>query len=298
MPGFGASSFPQAGGATLPLAYDDSSQNFCEFHRKGDPELMKRTYILAGLVLALTLSAFGQKQKSTPDDAEPKTKKASKTSNNGSDKGTDAASLPSAGTSLEAQPESVIDVRKSEVGDQVILKTTKAIKQNGEVIVPKGANLVGRITEIKRKTKDDATSKVGMVFERIQGKNLDLPVNASVVSIVSGSASAAAAGDLFAADAMGTGASSGSARTNSGGGGGLLGGVGSTVGSVVNTSTSTVGSVAGTATNTVHGTTGTVGRTVNGLQISQSASGSASSSSNISAQGRDVRVEKGATFNL
>ena len=168
------------------------------------------------------------------------------------------------------------------------------------VIVPKGANLVGRITEIKRKTKDDATSKVGMVFERIQGKNLDIPVNASIVSIVSGSANAAA-GDLFAADAMGSGSASGSASarpSSGGGGGGLLGGVGSTVGGLVNTTTSTVGSVAGTATNTVHGTTGTVGRTVNGLQISQSASGSASSSSNISAHGKDVRVEKGATFNL
>ena len=260
---------------------------------------MKRTYLLAGLVLALSLTAIGQKQKSTPDDAEPKTKSASKKNNSGNN-GSDAASLLSAGTSLQAELESVIDVRKSEVGDQVILKTTKAIKQNGEVIVPKGANLIGRITEIKRKTKDDATSKVGMVFERIQGKNLDIPVNASIVSIVSGSANAAA-GDLFAADAMGNGSASGSARTSSGGGG-LLGGVGSTVGGLVNTTTSAASSVTNTVTstasNTVSGTTNTLGRTVNGLQISQSASGSANASSNISAQGKDVRVDKGATFNL
>jgi hypothetical protein len=258
---------------------------------------MKRTYLLAGLVLALSLSAFGQKQKSTPDDRENRSKSNASKGDRGSNNGSDVTSLLSAGTSLEAQLESVIDVRKSEVGDQVILKTTKAIKQNGEVIVPKGANLVGRITEIKRKSKDDATSKVGMVFERIQGKNLDLPVNASIVSIVSGNANAAV-GDLFAADAMGTGSASGSASARPSSGGGLLGGVGSTVGSVVNTTTSTVGSVAGTATNTLHGTTNTVGRTVNGLQISQSASGSANSSSSISAQGKDVRVEKGATFNL
>ena len=262
---------------------------------------MKRTYLLAGLVLALSLTAFGQKQKSTPDDAEPKTKSTSKKNNSGNN-GSDAASLLSAGTSLQAELESVIDVRKSEVGDQVILKTTKAIKQNGEVIVPKGANLIGRITEIKRKTKDDATSKVGMVFERIQGKNLDIPVNASIVSIVSGSANAAA-GDLFAADAMGSGSASGSTRTGSGGGGGgLLGGVGSTVGGLVNTTTSAASSVTNTVTstasNTVSGTTNTVGRTVNGLQISQSASGSANASSSISAQGKDVRVDKGATFNL
>ena len=263
---------------------------------------MKRTYLLAGLVLALSLTAIGQKQKSTPDDAEPKTKSASKKNNSGNN-GSDAASLLSAGTSLQAELESVIDVRKSEVGDQVILKTTKAIKQNGEVIVPKGANLIGRITEVKRKTKDDATSKVGMVFERIQGKNLDIPVNASIVSIVSGSANAAA-GDLFAADAMGSGSAGGSAsaRPSSGGGGGLLGGVGSTVGGLVNTTTSAASSVTNTVTstasNTVSGTTGTLGRTVNGLQISQSASGSANASSNISAQGKDVRVDKGATFNL
>ena len=263
---------------------------------------MKRTYILAGMILALSLSAFGQKQKSTPDDQGPKSKSTSKNGNSGqigSNSGADASSLLSAGTTLQAQLESVIDVRKSQVGDQVVLKTTKAIKQNGEVIVPKGANLIGRITEIKRKTKDDATSKVGMVFERIQGKNLDIPVNASIMSVVTGSAGAAA-GDLFAADAMGSGSASGSAaaRPSTGGGGGLLGGGGSTVGGLVNTTTSTVGNVAGSAVNTVEGTTGTVGRTVNGLQISQSASGSANSSSNISAQGKDVRVEKGARFNL
>ena len=84
---------------------------------------MKKTYLLAGLVLALSLSAFGQKQKSTPDDAEPKTKSAAKKNSSGNmGSGTaDASSLLSAGTSLEAQLESVIDVRKSEVGDQVIL---------------------------------------------------------------------------------------------------------------------------------------------------------------------------------
>jgi hypothetical protein len=247
---------------------------------------MKRTFTLAILLLALGISAFGQKQKKQPDDL------GSGERNRGGEP------LILTGTNLEAELQSMIDVRKSNVGDRVVLKTTKAIKQNGEVVVPKGANLIGRITEVKRRTKDDATSRVGMVFERIQGKNLDVPVNASIVSIAGAQASAAA-GDLFAADAMSGGSASGSASAGrSSGGGGLLGGVGSTVGGLVNTTTSTVGSVAGTATNTVGGATNTLGRTVNGLQISQSASGSASSSSSISAQGKDVRIEKGASFNL
>ena len=141
-----------------------------------------------------------------------------------------------------------------------------------------------------------------MVFDRIQGKNLDMPINASIISVATAQVNAAA-GDLFSTDLSGSSSTSGRAPSGgSSGGGGLLGGVGSTVGGLVNTTTSTVGSAAGTATstvgNTVGQTTGTLGRTVNGLQISQSASGSASSASTISAQGKDVKIEKGATFNL
>lgn len=261
---------------------------------------MKRTYILVGLIVTLSLSVLGQKQKTQPNDDPAPAKKSKKTTPATSDEG----SLLKAGTLLNAELQSMVDVRKSKVGDQVILKTTQAIKQNGEVVVPKGTNLIGRITEVKQKTKDDATSRIGMVFDRIQGKSLDMPVNASIVSVVTAQASAAA-GDLFSTDVSGGSSTSGTASSgsrSSGGGGGLLGGVGSTVGGVVNTTTSTVGNVAGAATNTVGSTvgstTGTLGRTVNGLQISSSASGSASSSSTISAQDKNVRIEKGATFQM
>ena len=268
---------------------------------------MKRIYILAGIILALSLTAFGQKQKSAPEDVRsgPSSSSNAKNSKNTANGEGDISSLISAGTNLEAELQSVIDVRKSNVGDQVVLKTTKAIKQNGEVVVPKGTRLLGRITEVKQKTKDDATSKVGMVFDRIQGRELDMPVNVSLLAVTAARATAAA-GDLFASDLSGGGSASGSASTPRpasgggllGGGGGLMGGVTSTAGSVVNTTTSTVGNVAGSTVNTVSGTTGTLGRTVNGLQISQSASGSANSSSTVSANGKDVRIEKGASFLL
>lgn len=278
--------------------------------------MMKRAYLLAIVIIALGISAFGQSQGS----ADPEPTKA-KNYTGGSEKGNKGSGtkksgptdtkkdspLILAGTNLQAELQSMIDVRKSNVGDQVVLKTTQAIKQNGEVIVPKGTKLIGRITEVKRKTKDDTNSKVGMVFDRLQGKDLDIPVNVSLVTVTAARATAAA-GDIFGADLAGSGSASGSAsarRASSstgggllGGGGGLLGGVTSTAGSVVNTTTSTVGNVAGSAVNTVGGTAGTVGRTVNGLQISQSASGSANSSSTISAKGKDVRIEKGASFHL
>lgn len=267
---------------------------------------MRHIFISAGIILALSLTAFGQKQKKAPVGDDANSKSSSTVRNSGSAGGSsDVSSLISAGTSLEAELQSVIDVRKSSVGDQVVLKTTKAIKQNGEVVVPKGAKLLGRITEVKRKTKDDATSRIGMVFDRIQGKELDIPINASILAVTTARATAAA-GDLFGADLAGSGSASGSAsaRPSTGGGllgsggGGLLGGVTSTAGGVLNTTTSTVGNVAGSAVNTASGATNTLGRTINGLQISQSASGSANSSSTISANGKDVRIDKGASFQL
>lgn len=263
-----------------------------------------KTYLLIGLILSLGISAAAQKQKTQPvgdpDRASASSRASGKSSSNGSIDGP----ILQAGTMLDAELQSAVDVKKSKVGDEVVLKTKKAIKQNGEVIVPKGTQLIGRITEVKQKTKDNATSRIGMVFDRMKGKNLDAPINASIVSVLSGRANAAA-GDMLSADVMGTSSGSGSvSRGNSGtsGGGGLLGGVTSTAGGLVGATTSTVGNVAGTATNTVGSTLGnttsTLGRTVNGLQVSTAASGSATTSSTISAQDKNVRIDKGATFQM
>lgn len=207
---------------------------------------------------------------------------------------------------VQATLQSTIDAKNAKVGDTVLLKTTKAVKQNGETVIAKGSSLIGRITEVSRRSKDNATSKVGMVIDRVEGKNLTAPINASIVSITD-LRSTANVGDTLMTDTSGSsrttttsGGSSGGGLL--GGGGGLLGGVGSTVGStvgtVVNTSAQTVGGVTNTAGQTLGTATGTLGRTINGLQISNSASGSANGSTTLSSGDRNVRLEKGVTFNL
>lgn len=207
---------------------------------------------------------------------------------------------------VQATLQSTIDAKNAKVGDKVVLKTTKAVKQNGETVIAKGSSLIGRITEVSRRSKDNATSKVGMVIDRVEGKNLTAPINASIVSITD-LRSTANVGDTLMTDTSGSsrttttsGGSSGGGLL--GGGGGLLGGVGSTVGStvgtVVNTSAQTVGGVTNTAGQTLGTATGTLGRTINGLQISNSASGSANGSTTLSSGDRNVRLEKGVTFNL
>jgi hypothetical protein len=258
--------------------------------------MFTRLSLLAVLLVFGGISGFAQTQASS---------RASGNSSSNTSVSKGQKEIISSGTVANAELMNSIDVRKSKVGDQVMLKTTKAIKQNGQTVVAKGSTLVGRITEIQRRTKENGESRVGMLFETIEGKNLNAPISVSILSMTAARA-AASANDTFA-DAGLMSSSSASAQSSSGGG--LLSGVGNTVGGVVNTASSTTGNVVGgvtqTASNVVGGVTqtagntvGTVGRTVNGIQITQSMGGSASGSTMFSAQNKDVKIEKGATFNV
>lgn len=198
-------------------------------------------------------------------------------------------------TTVEAALSGTIDSKNAKVGDEVVLKTTKSIKQFGEVVVPKGSKLIGRITEVTKKGRNSGGSRLGILFDRLEGNDLYTPITASIMSITDVRAASSLDG-VAESDIMGS--SSTSSRASTSAGGGLLGGVGGTVGGVVNTTTQVAGSAVGTAGQTVGTTTGIVGQSVNGLQISQSASGSASGSTILSTRDKNVRLEKGIMFNL
>ena len=244
------------------------------------------------LVLFLSVSGFAQKQKTSPD-AEQELKPAKQSDRK---KARNNEPLLDAGTSIEAQLEQTLDVRKASVGDEVVLKTTRAIKQNGQTVVQKGTRLIGRVTEVQQKTNASAQSRLGVVFDRIEGKNLSAPISAQIVSITQANTNAAV-GDTLGTDVTGSSTSSGGA-TRSGSGGGLLGGVTNTVGGALNTTTNAVGGVTNTAGQVVSGTTAGVGQTVSGIRLSQSSSASADGSTTLSTTNKNLRLEKGVTFQL
>jgi hypothetical protein len=248
---------------------------------------MKRVIFAGSLVLLLSIFSFTQ---------EPGSSSA----------GSNGRLRLDPGSSIQAELRNDVDVERSKVGDQVVLKTTKVIKRGRDTVIPKGTNLIGRITEVQQKTKDNASSRIGMIFDRIEGKNLSAPISASIVSITNAQASTGL-GDTLDTGLSGGTSSSGSVSSGGGGssGGGLLSGVTSTVGGVTNTvggvagtATQTVGSVTNTAGQTVGSATGTLGRTLSGIQISQSASGSAQSSTTLSSPNRNIKLEKGVMFQL
>lgn len=244
---------------------------------------MNKVYLGLSILLTCSVLGIGQVDKSRKSppvaDSEEKGKHVSLMS----------------GTRIDAELQKTIDVNNARVGDSVVLKTTKTVKQDGEVIIPKGTNVIGRITEVQRRTKENSRSRIGMIIDRIQGRDLSAPLSVSLVSITN-AATRASLGDSAMMDTSGS--SQTTASGNSGSSGGLLGGVGSTVGSVVNTTTQTVGTVTGTVAQTAGGVTNTAGRTLNGIEISAAASGSANSSTTLSSPNKNLRVEKGATFNL
>ena len=105
--------------------------------------------IIIGINLILLISLGVSAQKTTAKNAQVKGSGSGAISKSGSG----GAGL-AAGTAVDAQLVQNLDVKKAKVGDQVLLKVVRSVKQNGQTIIPKGANLVGRVTEVQQRTKE------------------------------------------------------------------------------------------------------------------------------------------------
>jgi len=240
---------------------------------------MKRIILAASLSLVCGFAVNAQTNMSARGDASNQTSSAASAGNK-------SISLDS-GTRLAGELQSTIDARKAKVGDQVILKTTQAIKSQGRTVVSKGSRLIGHVTEVSQKSKSNGESRVGLLFDRLEGGSLNMPIAATITSVVNGAASARANdGDISGSDASSSTssrASSGGSRSSSANNGGLLGGAvnstTSTVGNVVGGTTAAVGSTVDATTNVVGNTATGVGRSLGGIQISESSDTSVQGSS-------------------
>jgi hypothetical protein len=201
------------------------------------------------------------------------------------------------GTQLMAELQNTIDARKAKAGQQVILKTTQAIKAHGQEVVKKGAKLFGHITEVKQKSSAEAMSSLSIVFDKLESGSLDIPISATITSITQAMSHTTLNDQGLSSDTLASSNSRTTAPSPSGGGG-LLGGVTQTVGGVLNTTTQTVGGVTGATTDTVGRTTGSLGSTLSGIQITQSSNASAEGNSTLWVTGGNLRLEKGTSIKL
>jgi hypothetical protein len=84
------------------------------------------------------------------------------------------ASVPwiAPGSVIPVQLTKSIDAKKTKSGDEVVVQVTQDMKtDSGEVIVPKGTKVVGHVTEVQARSKEQKESEVGIVFDHAMMKN-------------------------------------------------------------------------------------------------------------------------------
>jgi len=94
-----------------------------------------------------------------------------------------AQSAPSAGQAAPASPALApgtvvgaelskgIDAKKAKVGQEVIAKALADLRDtNGNLVIPRGAKLVGHVTEVKAASKQEPQSTLGVIFDKAEAK--------------------------------------------------------------------------------------------------------------------------------
>ena len=186
--------------------------------------------------------------------------------------GNASASIPS-GTKIDATLATSLDAKRSRPGDDVEVRTEEDVKEDGKVILKKGAHLVGHVTQAQARAGGKTQSQLGIVFDHAVLKDgQEVPFNASILALASAQSAAPAAGaDDLLASGGGMGSVQGSTR-----GDGLVGGVASnasaTTGTIMNTATSVPLNPGGTL-NSVARSSGAVGGLTSTGRLASNSSG-------------------------
>ncbi|HEX3154623.1 MAG TPA: hypothetical protein VHV32_08365 [Candidatus Angelobacter sp.] len=228
-----------------------------------------------------------------------------------------ASGALSSGTTLQAELTKSIDAKKAKTGDQITAKLTQDVKNNGKVVLHKGSKLVGHVTEAQARSKENAESKLGVVFDKAVSKDgQEVAFNGIIQALaapVQGTLSASGDETSNLGSGMGSGTAMGGGRSNGGGGIAPVGGaVNSTLGSATNTVNNTTGSVTNSATGAINSsasqatgaaangafnsaTHGIVG--MQGIALNTAAAESAQGSV-ISSASRNVKLDSGTQMIL
>ena len=189
--------------------------------------------------------------------------------------GNAAAIIPSE-TKIDATLATSLDAKRSRVGDDVEVRTEEDIKEDGKVILKKGAHLVGHVTQAQARANGQAPSRLGIVFDHAVLKDgQEVPFSASIQALASAPEAAAGADEMMASGG-GVSTMHGSSRS-----GGLVSGVASTAGA-------TAGATTGTIMNTSSPVPLNAGGTLNSVTRSSGAVGGLTSTGRLASNSSGV----------
>jgi hypothetical protein len=88
------------------------------------------------------------------------------------------------GMTVQAELTKTVDAKKAKQGDEVTAKVLEDVKSNGQVLVRRGAKLVGHVTEAQARNKENTESRLGIVFDKAVAKDgSQVPLNAVVQAL-------------------------------------------------------------------------------------------------------------------
>ncbi|HLJ41390.1 MAG TPA: hypothetical protein VKT50_07860 [Candidatus Acidoferrales bacterium] len=160
----------------------------------------------------------------------------------------------SSGMTINTELQTTLDARKCHPGQRVVAKTTQDVKEDGHVVLRKGTQLIGHVTEAQARTKANAQSSVGIVFdEAVTKKGEEVPFHATIQALAAAQSTSAASLDNDMMEPSGAPMGSGGGSM----GGGVVGGAGSAVGSAAGATRGMAGNVPQTANGTLGATSAT-----------------------------------------
>jgi hypothetical protein len=238
-----------------------------------------RTRYLMGLFLALSVAVappMGFSQAAASAESHSATTAAATAKQAASRKSSDVR----AGTRIDAALVSSIDAKTAKPGDRVEARVLKNVKQNGRVVVHKGDVLVGKVTEAHPAAAGEAGSQMSVAFDHMTGAQGETQLNTVLTSVFSANTQQQEQMGLDTSPMMQPMPPAGGAVR---GGGGLLGGVGSTVGTTVGS----VGAIGGGAGSTLAGASGN-------LSSASSANAGAGSNLGLATPARAIHLQSSA----
>jgi hypothetical protein len=89
------------------------------------------------------------------------------------------------GSVIPVELRKTIDAKKVKTGDEVEAKITQDLKaNNGDVVLPKDTKVMGHITEVQARSKEQKESQIGIAFNHVimkNGTDVNLPMSIQAI---------------------------------------------------------------------------------------------------------------------
>lgn len=138
---------------------------------------MKRMFSVAIILLVTTVCWAQNNGSSAPQNASPNASMPSQQAPAAGQESNRAVVIP-------VQLAKSIDSRKVKQGDPVEAKITTELRTGDGTVIPRGSKVTGHVTEASARAKGDASSQLGIAFDKISLKSgKELPLKASIQAI-------------------------------------------------------------------------------------------------------------------